>query len=399
MGLRNPYRMTLQPGTGSTNPGEGSPGTLLLGDVGWYKTEDFHRIDQAGLNCGWPLYEGLEPTDGYYGTNVRNAEEPGQPTFESLCQQPTSPAADPDRTKRRFTHSRPALDWRHDSPLARVPAFEGSTPVVRPIGTPGAPTGTPFSGNASMGGAYYAATQFPETYRNSYFFADWGQNWIKNIVLHDQGDHIVHEVRDFAPTGFGQGIADLEVNPLDGSLFYVNVNGQVMRISYGGNQPPVARPAADVTTGSSLLRVRFSGTNSTDPEGRPLRFHRDFGDGTTSEETNPEHVFTSSDERKFIVTLVVTDDEQVTDSKQLIISLNGVAPTARTTSPADGSLYPLDRASYYTLTADVTGSDPQTLTYERMAGLAVAQHPRTSRTHHQRGKPPHPHLPRGLFGQ
>ena len=374
LGLRNPYRMTVQPNTGSTNPNEGNPGTLLVGDLGWSIAEDFHVIDKAGLNGGWPLYEGLDQTNGYYGRNIRNEDEPGQPTFESLCQQPTSPAADPDPTKRRFTHSRPALDWQHSSPDARVPAFVGSTPIARTIGTPGAPAGIPFSGKASIGGVYYTGTQFPATYRNSYFFADFDHNWIRNIVLHDDGDHRVHEVREFAPNGTGQGIVDLEINPLDGSLFYVNVGGQIMRISYGGNQPPVASPAADLTSGPSPLRVQFSGGNSTDPEGHPLTFRWDFGDGTTSQETNPQHLFTSADERQFIVTLVVTDNGQLTDSGQLTISLNGVVPTVRITGPTEGTLYPLDRPSYYTLTADVTGGDPQSLAYEWQVSLLHNNH-------------------------
>ena len=222
-----------------------------------------------------------------------------------------------------------------------------------------------------MGGAYYTGTQFPATYRNSYFFADFGSNWIRNLVLHDHGDHVVHEVREFAPSGFGQGIVDLEVSPLDGSLFYVNTSGQIMRISYGGNQPPVARPSADIISGSSPLRVRFSSGNSTDPEGHPLRCRWDFGDGTSSEEANPEHVFTSVDERRFTVTLEVRDSEQLTDSGQLTVSLNGSAPTVRINSPADGALYPLDRVSYYTLTADVTGND---LSYEWQVSLLHNSH-------------------------
>lgn len=76
LGLRNPYRITLEPNTGSTNASDGNPGTFLVGDVGWFKIEDFHAIDKAGLNCGWPIYEGLDPTFAYYGQNVPNLDEP-----------------------------------------------------------------------------------------------------------------------------------------------------------------------------------------------------------------------------------------------------------------------------------------------------------------------------------
>ncbi|WP_080239804.1 putative Ig domain-containing protein [Spirosoma rigui] len=368
LGLRNPYRMTIQPNTGSTNPGDGNPGTLLVGDVGWSSVEEFNVVDQAGLNFGWPLYEGMETRPGYYGRNVRNEDEAGRPTFESLCLQPTSPTVNGDRTRRRFTHARPTLDWLHNPDNARVPAFDGSNPIFRTIGTPGAPAGTPFSGYASIGGAYYTGSQFPAAYQNTYFFADFGQNWIRNLSL--QGTQ-VQEVRTFAPSGFGQNIVDLEVNPLDGSLIYVSTTGQIVRISYGGNQPPIARLSGDVTSGSSPLRVRFTGANSSDPEGRPLRYRWDFGDGTSSEETNPEHVFSSGTERSFTVTLVVTDEAQQTASAQLTISLNSVAPTVQITSPTNGTLYPMDRASTYTLTANVTGSN---LSYEWQLSLLHNTH-------------------------
>jgi glucose/arabinose dehydrogenase len=35
LGLRNPFRVTLQPGTGSHNPADANPGTLYIGDVGY----------------------------------------------------------------------------------------------------------------------------------------------------------------------------------------------------------------------------------------------------------------------------------------------------------------------------------------------------------------------------
>jgi glucose/arabinose dehydrogenase len=54
LGLRNPYRMTLRPETGSHLPEEGNPGVLVLGDVGWEDWEEVHVITSGGKNCGWP---------------------------------------------------------------------------------------------------------------------------------------------------------------------------------------------------------------------------------------------------------------------------------------------------------------------------------------------------------
>ncbi|MBC7919589.1 MAG: RICIN domain-containing protein, partial [Ferruginibacter sp.] len=374
LGFRNPFRMTLQPNTGQSAAANGDPGTLLVGDVGWNTWEDLHIVHQAGLNCGWPLYEGLE-AGSYYGTNVRNPDEPGRPTFESLCQPPTFATDDPNPANRRLRHARPALSWEHRNPVARIPSFNGGVPTTLALGMAGAPTGTSFKGNASVGGAYYSGNQFPTSYRNTYFFADYGANWIKNAVLRYEGDRWVQEVRDFAPAGFAQGIVDLEYNPLNGSLFCVNINsGEVMQISHGGNQAPVAKAAADVTSGTSPLRVQFSSAGSTDPEGGALTYEWTFGDGTASTEANPVHTFSAAGPKGFTVTQTVKDNGNLADSRTLVISVNSTAPSVRITAPADGALYPLDRESEYALRASATDRGGARLRYEWQVTLRHNNH-------------------------
>jgi len=375
LGLRNPYRMSLKPNTGSIDPAEGNPGTLLIGDVCWYKIEDFHVVDKAGLNCGWPLYEGLDRTISYYGTNVPNLDEPGQPTFESLCVPPTSFVDNADPTLRRFTHSRPALDYSHSTAQTRVPAFSGTTPITRLIGTTGAPAGTSFYGNCIIGGLYYTGTQFPEPYRNTYFFADHGQNWIKSLEMHDEGDHVVHEVKNFAASNFDVGILDLKMNPRDGSIFYVRVQGVISRISYGGNQPPVANASSTTPYGTSPLSVSFTGSNSIDPEGLPLTYLWDFGDGTTSTAANPVHVFSDPNVRAYTVTLTVKDNQnQVSTPKQITVSVNNTPPTVEITNPAAGTLYPMNQETPYQLQASVTDADPSNMSYEWRVSLEHNNH-------------------------
>jgi PKD repeat protein/glucose/arabinose dehydrogenase len=376
LGLRNPYRMVLQDSTGSTIASDGNPGTLLIADVGWYKIEDFHIVDKSGLNCGWPVYEGLEPTISYNGTNVSNFDEPGQPTFESLCVQPTSFIDDPNPALRRFTHSRPALDYSHGpNAITRVPAFNGTTPITRIIGTTGAPAGTSFYGYCAIGGVYYTGNQFPANYKNTYFLTDHSMGWIKNLELHEEGDHKIHEVKDFAPYSFETGIVDMKMNPRDGSIYYVQILGTISRISYGGNQPPVASASSNVTYGPSPLNVQFTGSNSVDPEGLPLTYLWDFGDGTTSTVVNPTHVFSNTAVQKFTVSLTVTDNQgQVSIPKVIIISVNNTPPAVQITNPAPGTLYTMSQPTSYTVQANVTDTDLSGLTYEWQVKLQHNNH-------------------------
>src|SRR5258706_12142519 len=52
LGLRNPFRFTLRPGTGSHSRGDANPGVLYIGDVGLRTFEDLNVAAGPGLNFG-----------------------------------------------------------------------------------------------------------------------------------------------------------------------------------------------------------------------------------------------------------------------------------------------------------------------------------------------------------
>lgn len=367
LGLRNPFRMTLRPGSGSHDPAEGDPGTLYIGEVGWNIWEELNIARAPGQNFGWPLFEGHEAHPGYWAAAPANlhAQNPlfgtagcGQShfTFANLMRQehlpplpfpnPCAPSQTID-TEVGFEHARPALDWHHARAESRVPRFDasGNATAVAIGGPASGVVGAPFQGNSSTGGVWYQGTNFPESYRNTYFHADFGARWIQNLVF-DDADRLL-EVRPFVPAGEGSIVA-MAVHPLDGSLYVIDYSAggaAVSRVRYGGatNRSPVAVATADVTYGSAPLEVRFSGAPSSDPDQDPLTYAWDFGDGSPgSTEIAPVHVFTSagSDPRVFTVTLRVTDDEGLTSTTTLPIALNESPPSVSIQSPVAGSLFP-----------------------------------------------------------
>jgi PKD repeat protein len=132
------------------------------------------------------------------------------------------------------------------------------------------------------------------------------------------------------------------------------------KISYGAgsNQPPVAVASADKSYGPSPLTVRFSSAGSSDPEGQPLRYEWNFGDGTAvSTEANPSHTFSATTPTAFEVVLKVTDAEGLSTTTELTISVNNTPPTVAITSPAAGTKYPLSQNTVYELTANVTDQE------------------------------------------
>lgn len=89
---------------------------------------------------------------------------------------------------------------------------------------------------------------------------------------------------------------------------------------------PNTPPTAVIGSTISGLSVAFVGTGSTDAEGSVVSYLWSFGDGQTSTEASPTHVYASPAE--YTVTLTVTDDAGATGS-----ATANVAPTAAPNVP------------------------------------------------------------------
>ena len=89
----------------------------------------------------------------------------------------------------------------------------------------------------------------------------------------------------------------------------------------GENLPPTADAGGPY---SSLVNavIVFDGSDSNDPEGLPMTYLWNFGDGNTSVEPNPNYAYSS--EGTYHITLTVTDSEgnSNTDSSNAVISSN-----------------------------------------------------------------------------
>lgn len=381
MGFRNPFRFCVRPNTGSTNPATGDIGEIYLGDVGWNTYEELNIIRTAATNCGWPLFEGLTGLSSYQSVLTANKDEPNPLygtggctnqyfNFQNLIKQATSDnittvynpcnaaTAISSGNNNRFFHRVPVLDWKHGIDSARVKKFNGNILGVAQIGTSiSGVNGIPFRGNAAVGGCWYTGNMFPASFRNTYFQADYGGTWLKNFTIQyvDQ----VQTVHDFA-SGF-IAIVCVAENPLDGSLVCVDLGtSTIKKIVYGGNQPPVVKMSSNKIYGPTPLAVNFTGSGSYDPEGSPLTYSWNFGDGSALNTLpNPAHTFTTTGNapKKFVVSLTVKDNLNATSSDSMIISLNNTPPVVHITSPANNSLYQPGTDTSYLLRATVTDAE------------------------------------------
>ena len=132
-GLRNPFRMTIRPGTSE----------VWSGDVGWSQWEEVNRIsspaDATVENFGWPCYEGNGRQGGYDSPNLN--------ICENLYGAGTGAV------------NAPYYAYNHGQNV--VP---GET----------CPTGS----SSTAGLAFYQGGSYPSTYNGALFFADYSRDCI-----------------------------------------------------------------------------------------------------------------------------------------------------------------------------------------------------------------------------
>jgi glucose/arabinose dehydrogenase/chitodextrinase len=274
LGLRNPYRAYYDAPTGR----------LIIGDVGGndYSTAiEEVDIGARGANYGWPNVEAPNGNSAY---------------------------------------TAPAYYYPHNGRDAAI-----------------------------TGGFVYHGTQFPAAYQGSYFFADYTQNWIRRLTFDSNGN--VSGVFNFEPAdGSVDGpygdIVYLTEGP-DGALYYVDLGysdisgtfgvSKIRRIEFfQSDLPPVAAASASPTQGPTPLTVNFSSAGSSDPEGKPLTYSWNFGDGAASTQANPSHTYTVAG--PYQARLTVSDGVNSTLSTPIAISA-GSRPVVTLSSPTDGAIF------------------------------------------------------------
>jgi glucose/arabinose dehydrogenase/PKD repeat protein len=199
-------------------------------------------------------------------------------------------------------------------------------------------------GSAVTGGAFYTASRFPAAYRENYFFGDYTRQWIRRMDQTGQ----VSLFLDRATA------VDIKIGP-DGALYYLDLDlGAVYKVDYAsGNFDPIAVINASPASGPAPLSVSFDSAGSTDPDGDPLTYTWNFGDGSPpASGATTTHLYSTAG--LYTATLTVSDGRGGTGNAPRVISV-GSAPTATIILPPAGTTYSGgDRIGFSGI-----GSDPE----------------------------------------
>jgi glucose/arabinose dehydrogenase len=289
LGLRNPFRLTIRPGTSE----------VWTGDVGWNTWEEVDRV-QAGerRNFGWPCYEGA----GRMG--VWDALD--NPVCEGLYGEANG-------------HTAPYYAYNHG---AKVVAGE-SCP----------------SGTSSISGlAFYDGGTFPAEYDGALFFADYARKCAWAMLRGSNGLPDPSRLRTFITNS---AVVDVQVGP-GGDLFYVDIGAQTVRRvrATNGNKAPTARATATPDRGPLPLDVTFDGRGSSDPDPATtlsyawdLDLDGQYDDGAQAVVTRR---FTASG--TYRARLRVRDPSGLDDVAEVVVHA-GVPPSATIAAPAAGTTW------------------------------------------------------------
>lgn len=325
MGVRNPYRISIDAKTGFLYWGDVGPDagkdSVGFGSKGY---DEVNQARKAG-NHGWPFFIGKNFAYNDYDFATKKSG----PLFDPA--KPVNPS--PNNTgAKELPPATPPLIWYPYTPSLDFPL----------VGEGGR--------NAMAGPVFYvdqypdSDSRFPVYYDRKFFAYDWMRGWIMAVTLDEEGNYV--RMERFLPSTPFNNIIDIVMGPAGDmyaleygtNWFSQNADARLIHIAYSaGNRRPMAEGSADHLVGRLPLTVQFNSDASKDPDGDELTYRWDFGDGEISEVPNPQHVFSKAGEYR--VKLTVTDPSGQQSEKDFLVSAGNESPTINIRFKGNRSFY------------------------------------------------------------
>lgn len=360
MGLRNPYRIALNPQSSVLYWGEIGPDAGKDSTLGPRGYDEFNQAKKAG-NFGWPLFIGNSQP---YAANNFATNEIG-PRFD-----PKDPVNNSPKSTglQHLPPVNPAMIWYPYAASKEFPELGQG-------------------GRSAMAGEFYSynasspsQTKLPEYYNGALFIFDWMRNWVMALRV-DKNDNYIRTEPFMAANGDFRRPIDLAFGK-DGVMYMLeygsvygadNDDARLVKIEYNtGNRVPVARatvvdsaaaalrnarsfltsdgrnaPVIREAIGQAPLRVRFSG-RGTDLDDDALTYQWLF-DGKTVGSTKPSAVYTYTTPGVYNAILKVTDQTGLVGLDTILVKVGNALPEVVIETPGNKSFYWKDKPFTYTV--------------------------------------------------
>lgn len=313
MGLRNPFRISIDQRTGHLYWGDVGPDAGEDGSSRGPKGHD--EINQAKKpgNWGWPYTRGNNKP--YWDYDFAN-KKPVR-------------AFDPDN----LINNSPNNTGIQKLPPAQESFIWYGYDASEEFPWLGQGGRTAMAGPVFNKELYPDGGGFPDYFDGKLIIYEWMRDWMFLITMDENQDFVKAE--PFLPKEEFHNPMDM-VFGADGSLYVLeygeswntrNMDAQLNRISFiEGNRAPMANITADKSVGAAPLTVNFSGTDSKDLEGDDLKYLWSVENSDQSS-TEITPVFNFNKAGTYDVTLVVRDSKGLTAQASYPIVVGNEPPT------------------------------------------------------------------------
>jgi len=351
MGVRNPYRISVNPRTSVLYWGEPGPDAgkdSIQGPKGY---DEFNQAKKAG-NYGWPYVVANNQPYAHWDFATNTAG----PLFDPKALVNNSPN---NTGLKQLPPAQPAMIWYPYAASEQFPELG-------------------LGGRCAIGGPVYvynkngSPNKFPEYYDNKLFVADWMRNWLMTVEF-DKQENYMRTEPFMASNGDFRRPIDMKFS-VDGTMYMLeygsvygvaNKDASLVHIEYyTGNRAPVAKagivdsvalaevnkrayltkdnknqPLKKVITGKVPLKVNFSADGSMDQDDDDVITYQWLFDGKKSgaKSKNATHVYTTPGIYKAI--LKVTDRAGAIGRDTVIVKAGNTAPVVSISGSSNQSFY------------------------------------------------------------
>lgn len=325
MGMRNPFRISIDPKTKYVYWGDVGPDTEIPASEGKLSYDEINQARKPGF-FGYPYFLGDNEVFPDYDFETKK-EGPGKDPLRPINDSPNNKGV------KELPPAQPAFIWYGKGPSKKWPM----------VGKGAA---------SAMAGPVYYSDQFPNApyklpdyYNGKLFIYEWIRKWIMAVTMDSNGNYLSME--PFLPQLNVVAPMDMRFAP-DGAIYLLaygtnwfarNTDSGIIRVEYSeGNRNPIAVVKVEGNTvGPAPLTIKLSATGSKDFDaGDQLTYKWKSDEG---EVEGPTSTFTFKKPGIHQVILTVSDQHGGKSTATTEIKVGNAPPVVKIETVGNRSFY------------------------------------------------------------